>query len=353
MSQQLHFTNCVGEALDGIIAAERPASVLVVTDTGTSRLVLPVLRKQCASLAEAPEAAIAAGDDNKTLASVKQVWQALERQGATRHSMVVNLGGGVVTDLGGFAAATFKRGIRFVNCPTTLLGAVDAAVGGKTGVNFQGLKNEIGAFAPACHVVLSTCFFGTLPREEVASGYAEMLKHGLLDSKEYFAELLAFDLRLCAADDMLPLLERSVGVKRRIVEQDPFEHGVRRALNLGHTVGHALESLALERQKPVPHGQAVAWGLVAESVLWHTMKSFPSATMHQLASFVRGHYPPPEITCDDYPKLLQLMAHDKKSRAGEINCTLLADCGKPVVDCAIEPERMTAALDIARDLLGQ
>lgn len=350
--QQLHFSNNVGEVLDSIIAAEQPASLFVLTDDNTSRLVFPRLKASCRALRGAVQIVMRSGDTHKTLDTLTNVWDEMENNGATRHSMLINLGGGVVTDLGGFAAASFKRGMKCVNCPTTLLAAVDAAAGGKTGINYNGLKNEIGAFAPAAHVIISTAFFDTLPQSELKSGFAEMLKHGLLKSEDYFRKLLGFDLMTRDWEALLPLLEENVRVKQDIVAQDPEEHGVRRALNLGHTVGHAFESFAIERNKPVPHGYAVAWGLVVESVLWHSVKGFPADTMHALAEFVKDLYDVFYITCQHYPRLLQLMQHDKKSRNGEINCTLLSQCGEFSIDNVIEPELMTAALDIYRDMMG-
>jgi 3-dehydroquinate synthase len=272
--------------------------------------------------------------------------------GATRKSLVVNLGGGVVTDLGGFAAATYKRGIPFVNCPTTLLSAVDAAVGGKTGINFNGLKNEIGCFAEATDVIITTRFFTTLPAVELKSGFAEMLKHSMLSSHDDFETLLDFDLAHVDYDRLLQLLKTSVLVKERIVREDPHEQGLRRALNLGHTVGHALESMALHKGKPVPHGYAVAWGLVAEAVLSHMTMHFPSTDLHRLAHYVKAHYGAFYITCDDYDTLLELMHHDKKSQNGEINCSLLATCGNVKVNNTIDDADMKAALDIYRDLMG-
>lgn len=345
--QQLHFTNDVNAALGGIIAAERPNRTFVLADTNTERLVVPQL-----AIDGAQTLVMGAGDTCKTLDSLSSVWTQLGQGGATRHSLLINVGGGVVTDLGGFAAATFKRGMRCVNVPTTLLGAVDAAVGGKTGINFNGLKNEIGAFAPAAHVVISTCFFGSLPQREVKSGFAEMLKHAMLSSDEAMDSLLGYDLDTPDPERLLALLRHSVEVKERIVKKDPEEHGLRKALNLGHTVGHALESTALKRGKPVPHGYAVAWGLVAETVLSHLRLGFPSPRLHRLAQMVRDNYGAMPITCDDYPSLTDMMRHDKKSLNGEINCTLLAACGDIHIDQTIAVEEMNTTLDIFRDLMG-
>lgn len=347
MSQRITYTNQVGAALDRALASTDCFGLFVIADTNTARLVLPRIDSEW--LRQATPIVIPASDEHKTLDTLASVWQALSDGGATRHSVVVNVGGGMVTDLGGMAAATFKRGIRFINIPTTLLAAVDAAVGGKTGINFNGLKNEIGAFAPANEVIISTCFLDTLPRQELRSGYAEMVKHAMLSGPQDFADVLSHEPSTDEPDHLLQLLETSVAVKQRIVEQDPTEQGLRRALNLGHTVGHALESLALQQGRTVPHGYAVAWGLVTEVVLSHMLLQFPSTDLHRLAAFVREHYGTPGITCDDYPALLELMRHDKKSRQGEINCTLLRHIGDPVIDNPITDDDIKTALDIMRD----
>ena len=350
MSQRVVFTNQVGEALDRAVALAAPAGVAVLVDEHTGRLVLP--RLDCETTRRTSIITIPAGDDHKDVAQLQHVWRALQQAGATRRWMLVNVGGGMVTDLGGFAAATFKRGIPFVNVPTTVLGAVDAAVGGKTGVNFGGLKNEVGAFAPASTVIVSSCFFPTLPAQELRSGFAEMLKHALLASEEETRRLLAMDFDTLDQEAWLAALEQSVGVKQRIVEQDPHENGLRKALNLGHTVGHAFESTALRRGKPVPHGYAVAWGLVTELVTAHLRCGFGSELLHAVAHFVREHYGVFHITCDHYDDLLALMHHDKKSRHGEINCSLLAACGDVRLDQAVSDDEMKTALDIYRDLMG-
>lgn len=348
--QQLIFTNEVALALTQVINGKQYNRVFVLVDKNTAREVLPLVK--CEAIADACTITIPAGDTHKTLDTLSHVWQQLQEGGATRHSLLINLGGGVVTDLGGMAAATFKRGIDFVNCPTTLLSAVDAAVGGKTGINFGGFKNELGVFQEAQAVVISTKFFATLPAAELRSGYAEMLKHGMLESHAEFSRLLNFNVADASLDELLALLETSVKVKQRIVEQDPHEKGLRRALNLGHTVGHAFESMALHRGNPIPHGYAVAWGLVAETVLSHMKLKFASSDLQALAVFVRDNYGAFHITCDDYPLLLDYMHHDKKSVSGEINCSLLRACGDVETGITVTDDDMSAALDIYRDLMG-
>lgn len=268
--------------------------------------------------------------------------------------MVINIGGGVVTDMGAFAAATFKRGIRFVNVPTTLLAAVDASVGGKTGINFLQYKNEIGVFKEAMEVIISTKFFSTLPQEELLSGYAEMIKHALIGHPEALGKMLSVapDKESLSSDAFLATLEESVAVKRRIVDEDPTEKGLRKALNFGHTAGHAFESFALRQGVPVPHGYAVAWGMVVELLISHIVLGFPTSAIYPVASFVKENYGAPRITCDDYPALLDIMGHDKKNHVpGEINFTLLRKPGEPVTDCHTEKGNITAALDLFRDLM--
>ena len=342
--QNLIFTNDVMTTIGRIEAQGNHNMTVWIADTNTARLITPAPPR----LITIPD-----GDSGKTLQTVTRVWDEMERMSVTRHSLVINLGGGMVTDLGGFAAATFKRGVRFINVPTTLLGAVDAAVGGKTGFNYHGLKNEIGAFAPASDVVISTRFFDTLPPEEMKSGFAEVLKHAMLSSREEFLRLLDHDFNApINHDDLLERLRQSVQVKVDIVARDPHEQGERQALNLGHTVGHAFESAAIERGKPVPHGYAVAWGLVTEAVLSHIKLKFPSEDVHRLGHFVRDNYRGFPFTCDDYDELLDLMRHDKKSRDGEITCTLLAAVGDYRIAQTVSPDDITAALDILRDLLG-
>lgn len=354
MKQQLVFTNNPGEALDKFLSDLRPSSLFVIVDSNVRNLVLPRLKTMSSALDSAEVIEIPADDINKNLGSLTEVWQRLNVGGATRSSLVINLGGGMVTDLGGFAAATFKRGMRFINVPTTLLAAVDASVGGKTGINFNGFKNEIGVFAEAEASVISTLFFNTLPAQELLSGYAEMLKHALLENRETFSELLDYRIEreICDHDKLLALLSRSVEVKKRIVSADMHENGLRKALNLGHTVGHAFESFAL-RHSPIPHGYAVAWGMVVELILSHLRLSFPSDVLHAYSTYVRSNYGAFGVTCNDYPALLSLMLHDKKNAsADKINFTLLRDVGDIRTDCVVDNDTIKAALDIYCDLMG-
>lgn len=353
-NQKLIFTNDVATAIDGAVdSIDTRGGLFVIADTNTARLVVPALARDSAAVARARLVMIPAGDENKTVATLTTVWQALSDNGATRHAAVINIGGGMVTDLGGMAASTFKRGVPFINVPTTLLGAVDAAVGGKTGVNLGNLKNEVGVFNEAVAVVISSAFFATLSRDELLSGYGEMLKHGLLSGEEQFNRLLRRNPALLDAATMLSLLETSVKVKRDIVVQDPTEQGLRRALNLGHTAGHAIETLALDRGNPMPHGVAVAQGLLVSLVLSHNLLGFPSDVIHRYAAYLKENYRRPSFSCRDYDRLLELMSHDKKNvTASSIAFTLLHRPGDLELGHVVDPADITAALDITLDLAG-
>ena len=309
-------THLEGELVSALAECEHD-KLFVLTDTTTQKECFPLLKKfYC--MKEAQVITIPATDSHKDIESLMMVWKGLQEGGASRHSCMINLGGGMVTDLGGFAASTFKRGINFINIPTTLLAMVDASVGGKTGINFGGLKNEVGVFNDSKFVILDTEFLKTLDSENICSGYAEMLKHGLISTEAMWEELVSFDL----ANPDLKQLQRMVGdsvkVKERIVEQDPHEKGIRKALNLGHTFGHAFESWALKR-KPILHGYAVAFGLIPELYLSVIKTGFPTEKMRQTVNFIKENYGTLNITCDDYDELIELMHHDKKNQNGIIS----------------------------------
>ncbi len=351
MAQQILFAKDLNREIGGrgaeidLSAYDR---LFILTDETTERLCRPRLAG-CERLKAAVPIVIPATDVHKTVQTLTAVWQQLGDGGASRHSLLLCLGGGMVTDLGGFAAATFKRGIDFINLPTTLLAMVDAAVGGKTGINFNGLKNEVGAFCEAKAVVIDTQFLRTLDAENLRSGYAEMLKHALLSDTAMWTRHLQFGLDAPDYGALQQMVGESIEVKRRIVAEDPHERGLRKALNLGHTTGHAFESLLMEKGSPVLHGYAVAWGLVAELYLSAALLGFPTDRMRQTVGFVREHYGVPAITCKDYERLYELMLHDKKNAAGRINFTLLADIGEIRLDCRMEKNALFEAFDFLRE----
>lgn len=322
--------------------------IFVLTDETTQQLCWPKI-KNFKALKDSTPIIIKATDTHKNLDTLSQVWQALSNGGATRHSLMINLGGGMVTDLGGFAASTFKRGIDFINIPTTLLAMVDASVGGKTGINFGGLKNEIGVFSDSRFVIINTQFLDTLDHDNICSGYAEMLKHGLISDERTWAELVTFDLDTPDLSQLQRMVAESIKVKERIVEADPHEHGIRKALNLGHTMGHAFESFAMRRGTPILHGYAVAYGLISELYMSARKTAFPTDRMHQTVRFIRENYGTLNITCDDYPTLIELMHHDKKNTSGIINFTLLGNVGDIRINQTANEEEIKEALDFFRE----
>ena len=280
------------------------------------------------------------------------VWKELGDQGGTRHSLMINLGGGMVTDLGGFAASTFKRGIQYINIPTTLLAMVDASVGGKTGINFNGLKNEIGVFSPAEYVLIDTTFLKSLDTHNLLSGYAEMLKHGIISTTEHWAELLNFNMNQIDYQALQQLVAHSVSIKEDIVAKDPFEKNIRKALNLGHTIGHAFESLALENNRPVLHGYAVAWGIICELYFSHTRVGFPKDKLRQTFQFIKDNYGVLTFDCKQYDRLYEFMTHDKKNSAGIINFTLMGEIGDIRINQSANKKEILDILDFYRETMG-
>lgn len=353
VAARLLFTNHVAQTLDELVEKLEPVSVHVLVDANTASYVLPRLKSESKTIHDAKVIETGGyGDMHKNITTLSDIWQRLSDDGATRRSLLINLGGGVITDMGAFAAATFKRGIPFVNIPTTLLGAVDASVGGKTGINFNSLKNEVGLFADAELVIISTTFFRTLNSQELLSGYGEMLKHAMLTSPAMTDRLLKYDVTAYEPDSLLKLLKESVEVKCAYVNADPGDCGKRQALNFGHTFGHAFEELSLERKSPLSHGYAVAFGIVCALVLSHMKEGFPSDRLHAYAQYVRHHYGVFAIRCNDYDRLLDFMAHDKKNTTpGALTFTLLRKEGDPVTGVQVSPDDVKAALDIYCDLL--
>ena len=300
-------------------------------------------------------------ESDKTIATVERIWSFLMEYGATRSSLLVNVGGGVVTDLGGFAAATFKRGMDYVNIPTTLLSMVDAGIGGKTGIDYGQVKNMIGAFQEPVDTIIDTRFLATLPPEQLLSGYAEMLKHGLIADEHHWNQLLRNDAlnRLWLNDELMneELILRSVEIKRSIVSQDPKETGLRKALNFGHTIGHALEALStihnspLGAQSTIPHGYAVLYGMIAESYLSHVLLGLDKGVITQLASVMNEYYGKPQCNCKDTDRLIELMRQDKKNLSQEqINFTLLKSIGNPVINQVADVSLFRESIDYLMSL---
>jgi 3-dehydroquinate synthase len=333
-----------------LLASSEYDKLFILTDNHTQQKCYPLV-KDIPALQKARLITIEAGDLHKELAQVVHIWDILSNEGASRNSLLINLGGGMVTDLGGFAGATFKRGLHTLNIPTTLMASVDAAVGGKTGINFNGLKNEIGAFHQPDYVLIDCTFLRTLDQDNLLSGYAEMIKHSLISSSQLWEHTLAFepDVRRLNIETLNRLVAESVAVKERIVAEDPKEYGIRKALNLGHTIGHAFESLSFAGKRPIPHGHAVAAGLISELYLSHKCCAFPVETLRRTIHFIKTYYPPFVFDCDDYEALYEWMTHDKKNEHGKIHFTLLAQIGEIRINRIIDKEVVFESLDFYRE----
>ena len=334
------FSDHLREDISRLVDAYPSGKVFLSTESSVDSLWI----KEDPFWESFPKVVIPAGEEYKKLASVEKIWEFLIRSGADRKSLLINVGGGMLTDLSGFAASAFKRGMDFINVPTTLLSQVDASVGGKTGINFLGLKNEIGSFREADAVVIHTPFLQTLDDENFRSGYAEMIKHGLIFSPEHLEELTSFDTETINYASLQEMIRHSVEIKKHFVQNDPYEQNIRKALNFGHTVGHAIESLAMEKGRPVLHGYAVAWGMVSELFLSSATCGFPPAEVERISGWISQYYGHSPINSGDFPDLWEVMRHDKKNENNLVNFTLLSGIGKFEINKNCNKELVMEAL---------
>lgn len=342
--------------LQKTVGAAAPDRIFIVTDSNVAHIEAALIDELRLWPGMARELIVVpAGEENKTLEEVGRVIAVLSAAGASRRSLLICIGGGMLTDLAGFAAAIFKRGIRHINVTTTLLGAVDASVGGKTGVDFGSLKNEVGAFHMPLEVLADTASFSTLPSGEILSGFGEVIKTALLASEEMTESLLNLDPLEIDSVRMEEICRFCRDEKMRIVTADPTEKGLRKVLNLGHTAGHAMESLLLERGTPVPHGVAIAHGLLVSLILSHDLLGLDSSLVSRYATWLRRHYPALPITCRDYDRLWQLARHDKKNSGATdtLNFVLLSSPGHPTYDHPVGRPDLDAALDLYQELQGR
>lgn len=310
------------------------ASVFVLTDTNTQLHCLPTLQQHI-NFTYA-ELHMPAGEEHKHISTCVALWESLSELGADRKSLLINLGGGVVTDLGGFVACTFKRGIDFINIPTSLLAMVDASVGGKTGIDLGPLKNQIGIIEEPKMVLVDRNFLETLPENEYRSGYAEMLKHGLIQEPAYFDRLSSFLDR----EAILPHIYHSVGVKAKVVSEDPYERGLRKILNFGHTLGHAIEShfLISPTKTKLLHGEAIAIGMVLEGFLSAELTGLPRQDASRIKSVFGKIYPKVSFDEETIAAVIALLTHDKKNENGNVLFVLLEKIGKPIWNQSVSNE---------------
>lgn len=308
--------------LQQILVRDAYSKIFVMADSNTAQHCLPQFLQQLATETEIEIIEIEPGEENKTIDTCTGVWRALAELGADRKSIMINVGGGMVTDLGAFVASTFMRGIDHVNVPTSLLAMVDASVGGKTGVDLDNLKNHVGVFSTPKAVIIDVNFLETLPQEEMRSGLAEMLKHGIIADRNYWNNFT--DMNGLTTDDLLALIHRSIEIKNEIVLADPKEQGVRMLLNFGHTLGHAIESYFLgnHEKQTLLHGEAVAIGMLLESYLSVEKGTLAIEEYREIKEVVSSIFPIVEFTLDDIENIIQLLAHDKKNAFGNINFVL-------------------------------
>ncbi len=340
------ITSEISESIIKIAKGLDADSVFILTDTNTRALCLPLLdlKELNPSVIE-----IESGDENKNIKVLQQLWDTLIEQGATRHSLLINIGGGVVCDIGGFAAATLKRGMPFINIPTTLLAAADATIGGKTGINYRGYKNEIGVFAEPIRVLIDCQFFDTLSYENRLSGFAEIIKHSLISDSLIHEQTLGFDIEKFDLKKVSRMLQQSLEMKQSLVELDPTEKGKRRTLNLGHTLGHGFETLSYKVGSPLLHGYAVIWGLVGELYLSAIKLKLNKEVVMNLLYFAKNNYGAFPFTCDQYEEIYELLKHDKKNKRGVINFTLLAGVGDVRINQTATKEEIFETLDFIRE----
>lgn len=324
---------------------KRYSKIFVIVDENTHRDCLPVLNAQVDKLAGAEILEIESGEQQKNITICTQLWESLSEAGADRRSLIINLGGGVIGDMGGFVAATFKRGIDFINIPTTLLAQVDSSVGGKLGIDLNHLKNEIGIFGYPKAVFIYSAFLTSLPRRQLLSGYAELIKHVLIADGDYLPTLMNIGVPDIQTIDFDELIAYSVEIKNRVVLQDPFEKGLRKILNFGHTIGHAVESYSLSHDaEPLLHGEAVVIGMICELYLSHLKLDLPIETVNEVSDFLQALYGKKNI--GNYPEaaLLKLMLHDKKNENSNINFTLLKAIGEAEINHSCSADEIAAGL---------
>lgn len=341
--ENIIFTRNVKGVLEQALENFIPENIFILADTGSNKYCLPLVNLEKIKVEN--KIVIGEGETHKSPESVLYIWKILSDRGAKRNAVLVNIGGGLVTDIGGFAASCFKRGIKCINIPTTLLSQVDASVGGKTGMNFNGLKNEIGTFSMPEKVIIDVSFLKTLSPRQILSGFAEMLKHALLAGGEHFEAVFSIVPEQIEESRWIGMIEESVKVKYAVVEADPQETGIRKALNFGHTVGHAIESVAIEQGVELYHGDAVAYGMLAELYLSTEKMGFDSGLYEKISQRIRQIYPPymPLVPEED---LYKLMLHDKKNEQKGVNFTLLRQPGEFSIDNYCSREEIMKALQV-------
>jgi len=346
ISYPIYFDNSLTE-LANFIEEGNYSKFFILTDEHTGVHCLPKLVEHLGPDAVYDLIEVNAGEESKTIDFCVGIWKMLIDFSADRNSLLINLGGGVISDMGGFAASTYKRGIDFVHVPTTLLSQVDASVGGKTGIDLDSIKNIIGTFAQPKAVFMEHSFLATLPERQILSGLAEMLKHGLIADANYWEELKTSDLKSPSAE----LVYQSVVIKNNIVVEDPKEKGIRKALNFGHTIGHAVETYSLENDKrPLTHGEAIAIGMICESWLSWKRTGLSEDELNEIVAVFTNLYPRYKIEAGCHGELYSLMQKDKKNHGAKINCSLISRIGESAIDNICTEEELCTSLQFYSSL---
>lgn len=317
------------------------SQVFVLVDENTEKHCLPLINKY---LFNTKVIKIKSGEQHKTLETVQFIWNELQRFNATKNSVLLNLGGGIIGDIGGFCAATFKRGIDFINIPTTLLAMVDSSIGGKTGIDFNGIKNSIGLITDPKAIYIYPDFLNSLPKDEIVNGYAEVIKHALIADSDLWEKLKnidAFDFQKLSS-----IINENIKIKLKIVAKDPFEQNVRKLLNFGHTIGHAIEAYSLKHDsKPLKHGEAVAIGIICEAFLSRELIDFSNKELRSVSEYILRYFPKYSLKTILSPDLISFMYHDKKNVGEEINFTLLKRIGKGSINHVCTEHQIARSLN--------
>lgn len=321
--------------LSKIIDIKEFSKVVIVTDDKIPSVYLNNFEK----------IVVPSGEVNKNIETVKEIWEQLLDLKADRKTLVINLGGGVIGDMGGFAASTYMRGIKFIQAPTTLLSTVDASVGGKVGIDFKGVKNLIGAFNHPLAVIVDINTFKSLPDREFISGFGEIIKHGIIADSEYFKTVTSKKPKDFTDQELIEIIKRSCEIKAQIISTDEKESGNRKLLNFGHTIGHALESLSLDTENPLLHGEAVAIGMIAEVKISQELGLISPEVVNTVKAVVENSGLPISVKELNQQKTLDLLSKDKKSESGKINWTLIKDIGQAIINQQVSEDKILTALN--------
>ena len=330
----------ISESLSEFISSDQYSKIIVIADNNTKKHCYPVVK---AALPKHSFVAVPAGESQKTLATCEKIWKAMTEEELDRHALVINIGGGVIGDMGGFCAAVYKRGIHFIQVPTTLLSQVDASVGGKLGIDFQGFKNHLGVFNLPERVLIDPVFLNTLPEREIRSGFAEIIKHCLIADAAKWEEIRQKDFEDQKWQD---LIAHSVKIKQEVVDQDPKEKGLRKILNFGHTLGHAVETCFLNKPQGqrLFHGEAIAIGMIMESYLSFARKMIDQQTLTDIEEFLFATYGKVNILAEDIEEIIALTRQDKKNKGKEVRFSLLKGAGQCEYDVVIAASEMRKSI---------